>query len=299
MKVLTFAMLAVAGAHGAAAVEYEYQTVDFAGAANTALYAVNDAGVCVGAEKDTAGHHHAMVLANGKLRLLDPNGTLGKSVQSYALSINNRGDIAGYLIDVTGANHGYVYHQEEEKVELIDYPGGFNTQAYGVNDLRSVIGVYNDSSGNGHAFVRRDGVYTTIDLPGGLQTLPLSINDREQIVGEYAATASTNGYGYLQQRDGKFTLVTAPASDPQQTYFISNNNRDQILGAYANAAVAQQNFLLTDSVYVPFDLPASIGASFVSAQTVNDPGEIVGYYLDGVGVAHGFLAVPMEVESDR
>ncbi len=96
----------------------------------------------------------------------------------------------------------------------------------------------------------------------------------------------------MDKSDGPVSIVTAPGSAPQQTYFISINNRDQILGAYANAEVAQQNFLVTGSVYALFNLPARFGASFVSAQTVNDKDEIVGFYQDATGAFHGFLAVP-------
>jgi hypothetical protein len=44
-------------------------------------------------------------------------------------------------------------------------------------------------------------------------------------------------------------------------------------------------------VYRGFDLPARFAASLVSAQTVNDRDDIVGYYLDASGAAHGFRAV--------
>jgi len=281
---------------GAAAAGYRIETVDFPQAANTALYAINDAGTCVGAEKDAAGLHHAFFLNDGHPRLLDLGKSAIQPVQSWAFSINNRGDVAGALIDAGGSYHGYVYHRSGS-VEIIDYPGGYDTQAYGINDRGSLIGTYNDAQGVGHAFVRRDGPFETIDLPGGLQTIALSINDREQIAGEYITTAGTNGYGYVQQPDGRFAIVTAPGSDPQQTYFISINNRDQVLGAYANAAVAQQNFLQTASNFAPFDLPAALAASFVSAQTVNDADEIVGYYLDATNIAHGFIAVPVHADS--
>ena len=39
-----------------------------------------------------------------------------------------------------------------------------------------------------------------------------------------------------------------------------------------------------------FDLPASFGAVYVSAQTINDLEDIVGYYFDANFVAHGFVA---------
>ena len=291
MKALIFGLALAGWAGGAVATEYNIRTFDFPAAANTALYAINDVGQAVGAEKDQAGKHHAIVLVDGGLKLLDPEGAVGKCTESYALSINNRSDIAGLCVDATGASHGFVRHRDA-KVDMIDYPGGFNSQAYGINDLGHVIGVYNDSAGNSHAFLLVGGAFTTIDLAGGLQTIPLSINDRGQIVGEFITTPNTNGYGYLQQADGSYTLVTAPGSDPQQTYFISINNREQILGAYANATVAQQNFLLTSRTYALFDFPANLPTGVISAQTVNDVDEIVGYYFDDAGVAHGFLATP-------
>jgi probable HAF family extracellular repeat protein len=297
MKALILSVVLIGAAAGAAAAGYEIRTLDFPGATSTELFALNDAAQIVGAEKDKASLPHAIVLQDGRLRLLDPNGVVGKAVRSWAFSINNRSDIAGAYIDAAGSFHGYVHHRDGT-IDPIEYPGGFDTQAFGINDLGSVIGVYNDSAGNPHAFVLRDGVYKTTDIAGGLQTIPLSINDREETAGEYITTANTNGFGYVQQKDGTVSIVTAPGSAPQQTFFISINNRDQILGAYANATVAQQNFLVTGSVYALFDLPASFGATFVSAQTVNDKDQIVGLYQDAAGAFHGFLAVPESSEKE-
>jgi hypothetical protein len=51
----------------------------------------------------------------------------------------------------------------------------------------------------------------------------------------------------------------------------------------------QHNFLATGGIYRAIDVPARLGTSFVSAQTVNDRDGIVGYYLDAGGAAHGFV----------
>jgi probable HAF family extracellular repeat protein len=273
---------------------YQFRAVDFPGAANTAVYAVNDRGQFVGAEKDIDGSHHAIVDDGTHLRLLDPNGLIGTSPESWAFSINNRDDIAGAYTDTSGAHHGYVHHADGT-ITHIEFPGAIETQAYGVNDLRTVIGVYTDTDGNVRAFTLHNGHYRNIDLPGGTPsfgTTPLSINDFGEIVGEFIRTENTNGFGYLQKPDGRFTLTTAPGSAPEQTYFISINNRQQILGAFADSAGAQHNFLKTGQDFRPFDLPARFAASFVSAQTVNDRDEIVGWYLDASNVAHGFVAIP-------
>jgi probable HAF family extracellular repeat protein len=274
---------------------YQFRTVDYPGAANTAVYAVNDLGQFVGAEKDVDGDHHAIFDDGFHLRVLDPVGPIGSAVESWAYSINNWGDIAGTYLDSSSLHHGYVHHANNT-ISKIEFPGATETQAFGVNDLGTVIGVYVDTSGNTRAFVLRNGRYRTIDLPGGIPsfgTTPFSINDLGEIVGEFITTDDGSfGFGYLQKPDGRFTLTTAPGAAPQQTFYISINNRQQILGSFLDAAGVQHNFLKTGNDFRPFDLPASLGASGVSVQTVNDRDEIVGYYTDASHVAHGFVAVP-------
>ncbi len=270
---------------------YQFRVVDFPGSTNTFIYALNNARHFVGAEVDSTGANHAIFDDGRQLRPLDLSGPARANLRSSAFSINNRDDIVGAFIDASGAQHGYIRHADGALTQ-IDVPGATSTQAFGVNDLETIIGIYTDAQNNAHAFVLRAGHYRNVDLPGGLSTttFPLSINDLEEIVGEYITTPDTNGFGYLQQADGRFTLTTAPGSVPQGTYFISINNRQQILGAFADSAGVQRNFLRTGGVYRPFDLPVRLGASLVSAQTVNDSDDIVGYYFDANGVAHGFIA---------
>lgn len=136
-----------------------------------------------------------------------------------------------------------------------------------------------------------DGKFRTTDIPGGTTT-PLSINDRDEIVGEFTTTQNTNGFGYFMDVDGEFTLTTAPASQPQGTFFISINNRGQILGDFLDASGSQQNFLKTGDDYALFNVPVRFAATSVSAQTINDRDKIVGFYIDASNVGHGFVATP-------
>jgi uncharacterized membrane protein len=273
------------------AAAYDVRTVDFPGAADTNLIAVNNLGQFVGTEQDGSNAQHAIFFDGKRLKLLDPTGLIGSSPQSFALSINNRGAIAGTYEGTDGAFHGFV-REPNGKVDSIDYPGAIDTEAFGVNDFGIVIGVFFDAAGNSHAFTLREGRFRLADLPGGLQTIPFSINDLGQIVGEFVTTPNTNGFGYLEQPNQHVAFTTAPNSQPQGTLFISINNRDQVLGAYADKSGAVQNFLKTGDHYALFDLPQRLGASGVSAQTINDLGDIVGFYSDGNGVQHGFFATP-------
>lgn len=282
--------LGLAAPAHAASSSYHVTPVDFPGAANTALYAINNRGQYVGAEKDTSGLHHAIVYTGGQLALLDPGGPIGSAAESWAYSTNNLGDIAGATLDSAGVHHGYVHHADGA-IEIIDIPGGADTQAYGINDNGSVIGVYLDASGNVHTFVRRNGAYASADLPGAFATWPLSINNREQIAGEYQVSEATIGYGFVAWEGGRFHLATAPGSPAEGTFFISINNRFDVLGSYVDDAGAQRNFIREGATYVPFELPAGIDAAGgVSAQTINDRLDMVGYYVDSHGVAHGYLA---------
>jgi probable HAF family extracellular repeat protein len=273
------------------AAAYDVRTVDFPGAADTNLIAVNDLGQFVGTEQDGSNAQHAIFFDGKQLKLLDATGLIGSSPQSFALSINNRGAIAGTYQGGDGAFHGFL-REPNGKVDVIDFPGAVDTEAFGVNDFGTVIGVFFDAALNSHAFTLRDGRFQLADLPGGLLTIPFSINDRGQIVGEFVTTPNTTGFGFLEQPDKHVTFTTAPNSQPQGTSFISINNRDQVLGTYTDQSGAVQNFVRTGDDYALFNLPERLGASGVSAQTINDVGDIVGFYSDGNGVQHGFFASP-------
>lgn len=299
MKILTAALLTALCSAAQADNNFQVRAVDFPGATNTFIFALNNAGHFVGAETDSAGATHAIFDDGRQLQLLELSGPASANLGSFAFSINNHGDIAGAFTDINGVQHGYLRHADGSLTQ-IDFPGASGTLAFGVNDWETIIGVYADAQNNSHAFLLRAGHYRNVDLPGGASTTttPLSINDRGEIVGEYVTTPMTNGFGYLQQADGSFALTTAPGSVPQGTFFISINNRQQILGAFADSAGVQHNFLRTGSVYRAFDLPARFGASLVSAQTVNDGDGIVGYYLDASSVAHGFVASGVDERND-
>jgi len=271
------------------AADYDVQDVSFPGAPATALYAINNAGHYVGAAKNAAGLYHAVYHDGKTFRWLDPAGPVGQAERSWAYAIDGHDDIVGAFIDASGRTHGFV-RRRDDSIEVVDHPDAVDTETYGINGQGHLIGIYHDSTGAEHAYVRRNGVYESADLPGAAQVYPLSINERGDIVGEYIATPGTLGYGYLQRPGGKYRLFSAPGAAPEQTYYISINNRRTILGSYEDAAGNWVNFIRKGRRHEPFELPASFGATFASVQTLNDHGDIVGWYYDAAGVAHGFLA---------
>lgn len=290
MKKKLFLFLLVALSVSPCLAQYKFSVVDFPGAAQTNIFAVDDLGKYVGAWYDSDVAGHAMYFDGKNLASLDPNGPIGTAPQSYAYSLNNLGQIAGGFIGPDNNYHGFIFRNG--KITQIDFPGGNNTQAYGVNDLGQVIGVYQDSNAAFHAFTLIGGQYKNADLPGGLLTVPFSISDRSVVVGQYRTVAHTIGHGYLELPGGKFATYDAPGAQANSTYFISVNFWNQILGAYETPSGDFQNFLLANGKLKLFNVPDSFQATFVSAQTINDFGVIVGYYNDANNLAHGFIARP-------
>src|SRR5580698_5487200 len=103
MKKFGITILFLALAVASCFAQYNYATVDFLGAPQTELIAVNDARQYVGASIDADGTNHAIYFDGRNFKLLDPNGVVGANY-SFALSLNLRGDIVGGYIDATGSH---------------------------------------------------------------------------------------------------------------------------------------------------------------------------------------------------
>jgi hypothetical protein len=282
-----FALACATFAGPAASAEHLYQSIDYPGATATEVFAVNDLRQFVGVERDADGVHHAIFNDGSGFTTIDLTSV--GAAQSWAFSINTRTDIAGTFIDAAGMQHGYVHHADG-RIETLDFPGGNNTQGYGVNDRGTVIGLYNDAQDVSHAYARIKGEFVDIDIAGGVATVPLSVNDSNEIVGQFERTDGTTGYGFVRHADGRVTLHSAPGAPDQSTFFISANNRGGVLGTWVDADGNYVNFLRKMAKYYPVNLPDSFQSQFTSAQTINDLNDIVGYYLGADGLVHGWLA---------
>lgn len=269
---------ALLGHHGAL-------RIDYPGATRTLVLGLNDLGRYVGLFVNAGPH--AMIFDGTSLAPLDPGGVVGTSPRSRAYAINNLGHVVGSYSDASGGLHGFV--MRGHTVTTIDSPDGLPTEVYGINDLGEMIGVTYADDGSTHGFSLRGGVFRSLDNAGSISTVPLSINDLGVVVGEDIDVPDTIGHGFRRSRTGAVTFYDAPQAPPDSTYFVSINNRNQILGAYFDEGFNASHFIREGNVVRPFELPASLGATAFTAQTLNDFGMVVGYYDDATGT-HGFLA---------
>jgi hypothetical protein len=111
-------------------------------------------------------------------------------------------------------------------------PANSNSQATGVNNAGTVVGFWQDASGNFHAFEDLAGLITSFEYPGSMSTQALGINDLGEIVGDYVA-ANGDMFGFLDN-GGLFSTVDPFGS----TSVVANgiNDKGHIVGFYMDAA---------------------------------------------------------------
>jgi uncharacterized membrane protein len=106
-------------------------------------------------------------------------------------TINNRGQIVGSYIDVSGF-HGFLL--DKGTFTTIDVPGATSTEAGGINARGQIVGFYSEASGAEHGYLLDKGTFTMIDVPGATFTEANGINARGQIVGDYGDAGGTHGF---------------------------------------------------------------------------------------------------------
>src|SRR5262245_53594028 len=122
--------------------------------------------------------------------------------------------------------------------------------------------------------------YTTLDDPSsvGFTTAGAGINSAGQVVGFY------NSHGFFYN-SGAYVNIDDPLAT-QYTRALGINATDLIVGTYHNTTNHGFIFNPSTGTYSIIDPPGSTNAW---ANGINDPGQIVGQYVDGGNKQHGFL----------
>jgi len=203
-----------------------------AGTQGTTALNINLTGDITGLYRDAAGTTHGFVrAANGTITApLDApgagTGSGGKVSFGGTLptSINASKEIAGVFADSSGKYHGFVYTagNPTPAFTTFDVPGAGvgavirGTASASINSGGDISGVYSDSSGVSHGFLRAGATGTItapLDAPNAATsgmfagTVLISINATDQITGTFE---DTNGvfHGFL------LTTAPPPAATP-------------------------------------------------------------------------------------
>ncbi len=184
-----------------------YTTVDYPGAAGTVLSSINPSGeisgsYCATTALCTAGLTHSFVESKaGVFTSFDPPGAVSGSEASVV--IPSGAVVGSYSTSGTGTCvtecQGYLLYKGT--YATINYPGstfGF-TFAGGANASGDIVGIYVDSSGNGHGFLF-NGSYTSFDYPGAVFTEATGINPAGVVCGIYIGPTDPTGvnHGFIR-----------------------------------------------------------------------------------------------------
>jgi hypothetical protein len=108
--------------------------------------------------------------------------------------MNNLGVIAGFTIDSSGVQHGFI--DRADRFTTINNPNAGTASGQGtdvgyINDFGQVTGAYTESNNNTVAFAGPPGRFTTVSDPlaPAFSTLTAAINDAGVVAGEYFDTS--------------------------------------------------------------------------------------------------------------
>ncbi len=173
-----------------------------------------------------------------------------------------------------------------------DYPGGSATDAFGINNDGTVVGVHSEST----AYLRDgQGNFTEVSVPGSTFSELNGVNNAGIAAGDYSDAAGFS-HSFIRKADGTLALLPDIIANPVLSFaFDVNDAGNTIVGVYTGdstfntwQAYSYSGFdaNYAGGVYATFTYPGALRTQF---NRINDQGQIVGRFADAGGVNHGFL----------
>ena len=222
----------------------------------------------------------AMAGQNARLKVLNPPG----SIYTTASGVNDNGITVGSFELAGQQLQGFAYLRARDAYESINYPGAVYTTALSVNDSNIVVGTFANGDGVDHGFFLEKGNYRQYDVSGSSGTTIMGINK----AGDIAGTVGSNGdyQGFVSVAG----VVTTFAVDGQPTEAYGINSQNDSVGFFINKQFSGWHGFLRESSgkTTQIDYPGSLSTACTS---INDAGQITGFYTDANDVNHAFVLV--------
>ncbi len=281
------------------------------------LLGINDARIIVGYFGDgtvVANNGYVLVPRNhysveNFTRL--PAGDSASQTQAIGINNNERSPkIVGFYTDSnTGITHGFL---DMNGVQMtVDDPHG--SQPYvgapaqnllGVNDRHEAAGFWVDNNGHEHGFIAQLNestmkfAFTEVPpslFPGAVATQVSNIND-EQVVCGFWTDAKMISHGFVGRLGEHYSSFEAEIDGMKvmSTQVFGCNNNGGIVGQVTDSAGALHGFVYQQGRFHQFDAPGSsqvpqFGVQGTLINGINDFGDIVGFFSDGVSKVKSFV----------
>lgn len=198
-------------------------------------------------------------------------GTLG-GTESYAVGINDRGQIAGNSETVERRTQAFIY--ENASMRGLGHLGGGDSIAAGLNQAGTVVG--RSSTGtNWLGFVWRDGPMTDVGTLGS-DSSALAINDNDVVVGDFTTTdRPPQSHAFVYENGTMIDLGTLGGT---RSSARAINNLGQVVGQAATATEEYRAFLWQNGKMTDLNTLLPSGSPWVltSASAINDSGMVAG-----------------------
>lgn len=264
--------------------------------ADTHAIDINENGTVVGYYRGIDDHYHGFTMTSDfTLTTFDPR----KSMNTQAIAINDRNDIAGQYLKRKGPQLGFLALVHGRDAHFGAGPvDGFGAFVTGINNAKTVVGFWFDGQSAMHGYLRtNDGTVTQIDVDGAgtgavQGTQAESINANGEVAG-FDTDGDGKRHGFVRAVDGTITAFDVPGA--VNTVVAGINRRGYVAGYYVDASSIAHGFVRTPKGnFKTFDAPGAALQSgrgtFVSR--IGDDGTIVGEASDAAFILHGFVGTP-------
>jgi probable HAF family extracellular repeat protein len=233
--------------------------------------AINDGGAVAGITFDSPT---SAWLWNGSERIVLPS--LGGS-STWALGLNNRGDVTGYGI-VEQTLHGYVFATQTGETQDLGTLGGPHSAGFAINSRGDVTGWAMLPTREQHAFRFSKGQMEDLGTLGGSQSYGFAIDSR----GRVAGSSEVPGSRFYPRRafvhDGTQMIDLGTLPGRVASYAEAMNDRDEIVGYSESDGLINGHAVLWRGGEI-FDLndaaPSIEGFVLQEALAINNRGQIL------------------------
>jgi hypothetical protein len=235
----------------------------------------------------------------GQFVTFDPPG----STLTQPSGIAPDGTIAGYYIDASGVQHGFL-RIPTGGFATFDPPGSISTYVASMSTNGAIAGTYCDTSSCApiQGFMRaRDGTFTTFDSPAGSRGIegpiyneggpPPDINPAGAVAGTYF-DANFNEHGFLRAKSGAFTTIDVPGAS--FTEVLAINPSGAISGDFCNQTTCFTGFIRSASgSFTTIETPGDACGGGSIALAINPAGAVTGTTSDPTcSIPLGYLRTP-------